>query len=52
MACEQFGYLLGAGLRKRLDICSPVREYPREMLTATVLYFLDRLVGVDVAVPR
>src|SRR5271169_5191455 len=27
------------GLRKRLDIFSPVREYPREMLVATLLYF-------------
>jgi len=27
------------GLKKRLDIWSPVREYPREMLTATLLYF-------------
>ena len=27
------------GLRKRLDILSPVREYPREMLIATLLYF-------------
>jgi MFS family permease len=27
------------GLKKRLDIFLPVREYPREMLTATLLYF-------------
>ena len=27
------------GLKKRLDILLPVREYPREMLTATLLYF-------------
>ena len=27
------------GLKKRLDIFLPVREYPREMLTATSLYF-------------
>ena len=27
------------GLKKRLDIFSPVREYPREMLVATLLYF-------------
>jgi MFS family permease len=26
------------GLRKRLDIWSPVREYPREMLIATLIY--------------
>jgi len=31
--------MLREGLRKRLDIWSPVREYPREMLTATLLYF-------------
>jgi MFS family permease len=28
------------GLRKRLDLFLPVREYPREMLIATLLYFL------------
>jgi MFS family permease len=27
------------GLKKRIDIFLPVREYPREMLTATLLYF-------------
>ena len=27
------------GMKKRLDIFLPVREYPREMLTATSLYF-------------
>jgi MFS family permease len=27
------------GLKKRLDIWSPVREYPCEMLTASLLYF-------------
>jgi len=27
------------GLKQRLDIWSPVRQYPREMLTATLLYF-------------
>jgi len=27
------------GLRKQLDIWSPVREYPREMLIATLVYF-------------
>ena len=27
------------GLKKRLDIWSPVREYPREMLIATSIYF-------------
>jgi len=31
--------MLREGLRNRLDIWSPVREYPREMLTATLLYF-------------
>src|SRR5215469_13387530 len=31
--------MLREGLRKRLDFWSPVREYPREMLTATLLYF-------------
>ncbi|HEX3418816.1 MAG TPA: MFS transporter [Stellaceae bacterium] len=31
--------MLKEGLRKRLDIWSPVRQYPREMLTATLLYF-------------
>jgi MFS family permease len=31
--------MLTEGLRKRLDIWSPIREYPREMLTATLLYF-------------
>jgi hypothetical protein len=27
------------GLRKRLNIWSPMREYPREVLTATLLCF-------------
>ena len=27
------------GLKKRLDIWSPVRDYPREMLVATLVYF-------------
>jgi fucose permease len=31
--------MLREGLRKRLDIWSPVRQYPREMLTATLIYF-------------
>jgi MFS family permease len=31
--------MLTEGLKKRLDIWSPMREYPREMLTATFLYF-------------
>jgi MFS family permease len=31
--------MLREGLRKRLDIWAPVRAYPREMLTATLLYF-------------
>jgi MFS transporter len=31
--------MLREGLKKRLDIWSPVRQYPREMLTATLLYF-------------
>ena len=44
------------GLRKHLDIWSPVREYPREMLTASPLFLLSihlaRLVGVDAAISR
>src|SRR5499425_1716900 len=31
--------MLREGLRKRLDIWSPVRQYPREMATAALLYF-------------
>jgi MFS family permease len=31
--------MLTEGLRKRLNIWAPMREYPREMLTATLLYF-------------
>jgi MFS family permease len=31
--------MLTEGLRKRFNIWSPIREYPREMLTATSLYF-------------
>jgi MFS transporter, AAHS family, cis,cis-muconate transporter len=31
--------MLREGLRQRLDIWAPVRAYPREMLTATLLYF-------------
>ena len=31
--------MLKEGLRKRFDIWSPVREYPREMLIATLVYF-------------
>lgn len=31
--------MLKEGLRKRLDIWSPVRQYPREMVTATLPYF-------------
>src|SRR3954454_305430 len=31
--------MLTEGLRKRLNIWAPIREYPREMLTATLLYF-------------
>jgi hypothetical protein len=32
--------MLKEGLRKRLDIWSPARRYPREMVTASLLYFL------------
>jgi MFS family permease len=31
--------MLREGLKKRLDIWAPVRQYPREMVTATLLYF-------------
>jgi len=31
--------MLREGLRNRFDMFSPVRQYPREMLTATLLYF-------------
>jgi MFS family permease len=31
--------MLKQGLRQRLDIWSPVRDYPREMLVATLVYF-------------
>ena len=31
--------MLREGLRKRLDIWAPVRQYPREMATAVLLYF-------------
>jgi hypothetical protein len=32
--------MLTEELKKHLNIWSPIREYPREMLTATFLYFL------------
>jgi MFS family permease len=31
--------MIKEGLRKQLDILSPVREYPREMLIASLIYF-------------
>jgi hypothetical protein len=40
--------MLTEGLKKRLDIWSPMREYPREMLTATFLYFFYLFTWIDI----